>query len=227
MIQADRKDGRMGLTAQYLRYIEDAIEENLPKSSSLQMLELGDQVTRDTRIPEKTGKAYFENRGFTHTSVDLNGRHGAVVRDLRKPDQFADWHLKWDVITNSGTTEHVEPRESQFEAFGVIHDCTRVGGINVHLIPDVTQIDGRWRYHCTNYYSKTFFEMLVEECGYELRSNVILDGLRCAVIKKVEDGPFMTDRSRFLSEVSYRAIPFHRRVKRGVGDVLRRRGLRD
>jgi len=199
------------------------------------MLELGDQVIMDPNITEKTGKAYFSNRGFEHVSVDINGLHGAIVRDLTRPEQFQDWHGSYDVLTNLGTTEHVEPFESQYECFGIIHDCIKVGGIAIHLLPDVYERDehGAWRNHCRYYYSESFFELLARECEYELLSNTVISGLRCVTVKKTKHAPFMDDRAKFLQSIAQRDYRSHptdiaRKVLRriGVGRLLRRIGLR-
>ncbi len=226
----------MGLNTSYLRFIESSIEQVFGGAvSGLRMLELGDQVIGDPNIAEDTGKAYFTNRGFEHVSVDINGLHGAMVRDLTRPEQFQDWHGLWDVLTNSGTTEHVEPLESQYECFGIIHDCINVGGIAIHLIPDVYERDehGAWKNHCRYYYSELFFELLVKECQYELLSNIVINGLRCVTVKKTKNVPFMDDRAKFLESIAqrdYRRHPsdiaksFLRRI--GVGKLLRRIGLR-
>ena len=198
----------MGLKQSYLRFIETSIEETFGQGKNLRMLELGDQVVKDSAIPEKTGKAYFENRGFEHVSVDLNGLHGAVVRNLAKPEQFKDWHDAWDVLTNCGTTEHVEPFESQYECFGIIHDCIKVGGIAIHIVPDVYERDehGAWKNHCRYYYSKSFFELLAKECEYELLSNTVINGLRCVTVKKTKNVPFMEDRAKFLGAIAQREM---------------------
>lgn len=223
----------MGLNAQYLRFIESSIKQVFGDNfSGLRMLELGDQVITDPNITEKTGKDYFMNRGFKHVSVDINGLHGAIVRDLTRPEEFHDWHGTWDILTNSGTTEHVEPFESQFECFGIIHDCIKVGGIAIHLIPDVCARDehGAWKYHAPYYYSGSFFELLAKECEYELLSNTVIDGLRCATVRKMKDVPFMDDRANFLKAIHRRNIAwniargFLRRI--GVGKLLRQIGLR-
>jgi hypothetical protein len=217
----------MGLTPQYLRFIESAIEQVLGKDVlGLHMLELGDQVISEQDVPEKTGKEYFTQRGFQHTSVDINGLHGAMVRDLTKPQEFQDWHGKFDVITNSGTTEHVEPFASQYECFGIIHDCLKVGGIAIHLIPDVVEHDkhGAWKYHCYNYYSSRFFEMLARECQYELLANTVINGLRGAAVRKVKDVPFMDNRATFLKAIARRnmANKFLRQI--GLGRWVRQIG---
>ena len=140
-----------------------------------------------------------------------------------------------DIITNQGTTEHIEPFESQYECFSILHDCVKVGGIIVHLLPDVYEHDehGRRKNHCPFYYSESFFEMLAKECEYELLSNTVINGLRCAVVRKKKSVPFMHDRSKFLALISQRKVSiFHNNPIRtilrqmGVGKLIRRLGLK-
>lgn len=199
----------MGLNTLYLRYIESSIAQGFGVDTrGLRVLELGDQVISDPDISEKTGKAYFSARGYLHVSVDINGQHGAISRDLTRPEQFLDWHDSWDILTNAGTTEHVEPFEAQYECFGIIHDCIKVGGIAIHLLPDVQERDqrGAWKNHCRYYYSASFFELLARECDYELLSSVVVNGLRCVTIRKTSDVPFMADRAKFLSSIAQREV---------------------
>lgn len=197
----------MGLKTLYLRFIESSIEQVFGGNvTGLRMLELGDQIIGEQNITEETGKEYFTNRGFEHVSVDINGLHGAIARDLTKPEEFQHWHGLWDVLTNSGTTEHVEPFESQYECFGIIHDCIKVGGIAIHLVPDVHECDERgvWKNHCRYYYSASFFELLASECKYEVLSNTLINGLRCVAVRKTEDVPFMGNRAKFLDAIAQR-----------------------
>jgi len=223
----------MALKRPYLDFIESSIEHAFgTQSSGLRMMELGDQIVLDPETDADTGKAYFTNRGYHHVSVDINGLHGSVVRDLSRPEQFQDWHGAWDIITNAGTSEHVEPFESQYECFRIIHDCLKVGGIAVHLIPDVHQHDkhGAWKNHCRFYYSDTFFEWLAKECGYEVLFNTVIDGLRCATVRKTSHVPFMNDRATFLAAIAQReySIDLYARVLfswMGLGRLLRRLGL--
>ena len=195
----------MGLNSAILHYIESSIK-SVYGNGGLNMLELGDQVVSDSCVSEKTGKDYFTNRGYNHVSVDINGLHGALVRDLTKPELFQDWHGFWDVLTNSGTTEHVEPYESQYECFSIIHDCIKVGGLAIHIVPDVRECDerGSWKNHCHYYYSESFFKLLAEECEYEILSNTIIDNLRCVAVKKVKNIPFMNNRLKFLELIAKR-----------------------
>ena len=218
----------MGLSLSLLEFIETSIEDVFgTEINDHCMLELGDQCTNDITIPEKTGKHYFESRGFKHISVDLNGLHGSVVRDLTKPEQFEDWHGEWDIITNAGTTEHVEPFESQYDCFNIIHDCMKVGGIAIHLNPDVYELDvrGAWKNHCNYYYSKSFFEMLANECGYKLCRSKVINGLRCVVLRKIKNMPFMKDRKKLLEHIAQRKITPYYRMRHFIGDFLRRNGF--
>jgi hypothetical protein len=227
----------MGLPTSHLRFIEASIEQVFGKDvRGLHMLELGNQLIRDPNNPEKTGKDYFTNRGFQHVSVeDINGRNGALVRDLRKPDQFHEWHDWCDVLTNSGTTEHVEPFETQYDCFSILHDCLKVGGMAVHLVPDVYEHDERnaWKNHCRFYYSDAFFKFLAQECEYELLTCTVINGLRGVAVRKTKDLPFLKDRAKLLELIAQRDRQPHRSKnfvsaawrKMGVGKLLRRIGL--
>ncbi len=219
----------MALNSTYLEYIEKAIKNNFPiEKLNLRILELGDQIVNDPNIKEKTGKEYFNNRGIEHISVDFNGLNGSLMRDLRKPEEFVEFHEYFDVITNSGTTEHVDPKSTQYECFSILHDCLKPGGIMIHLLPDIDELRkcGAWKYHCNNYYSKDFFEMLAYDCKYELQSISVINHLRCAVLKKTERSKFIQDRDRFLSLISYQPIPLFIKAKGKVGTLLRSLRLR-
>ncbi len=99
----------MGLVIDYLEYIQECANATIGNLAGKRMLELGDQTIDTDQIPESTGKEYYENRGVLHTSFDLNGNHGALRVDLSKPIRNPDWLGAFDIITNSGTSEHVEP----------------------------------------------------------------------------------------------------------------------
>ena len=215
----------MALNSEYLNYIETAIAENFPlENSGLVMLELGDQIINDPLVKEKTGKEYFKSRNITHVSVDFNGLHGSLMLDLRRPEQFQKFHN----ITNSGTTEHVDPKDTQYECFNILHDCLKLGGIMVHIVPDFEELKnfGAWKYHCNNYYTIKFFEMLAVECAYELSTATVINHNRCVVLRKTERSVFMQDREKFLALISYQPIPLFIKVKEKIGAILRSLHLR-
>jgi len=198
----------MALKQAYLEYINTSIIDTLGQMRGKRMLEMGNQEIKDNSIVEKTGKEFFTKQGIEHVSVDLNGLDGALPLDLTKPEQFKGMQGRFDIITNAGTSEHVEPKNSQYECFSIIHDCLRAGGIAVHLLPDIDELKnrGRWRWHSFNYYSHDFFRMLAEKNNYRLVSLKIVDGLICSCLQKIEDAPFMADRKEFLGYISRRPI---------------------
>lgn len=196
----------MALRQVYLEWINECINNTLGGLQGKRMLELGNQHIRGDFIPEKTGKKYYESLGVEHVSVDLNGLDGALKLDLSKPEQFANWHGFFDIITNSGTSEHVEPKSAQYECFEIIHNCLKPGGIAIHLVPDIEElkITGRWKEHAFNYYSRNFFKMLAKNNNYKIFSLRIINGLICSCLQKREDVPFMKDRKQFLEYITRR-----------------------
>ncbi len=198
------------------------------------MLELGDQVIEDEAIPESTGKQYFENRGVAHTSFDLNGEHGAVRVDLSRRIRNATWLDAFDIITNSGTTEHVEPLSAQYTCFLNIHNCLCTGGIAISLVPDVEALDrdGAWKGHCNYYYSHEFFAELARLNEYEMIASKLINGLRCVAVRKTSTAPFTMDRRAVLAGIArreggivYRGIndrrsrSLKRRIRRGLASL--------
>ncbi|OQA30253.1 MAG: hypothetical protein BWY57_02938 [Betaproteobacteria bacterium ADurb.Bin341] len=191
----------MGLNRKYLDFIEGACAANGLNGRPGAMLEMGDQVVRGAGVAEATGKAYFGARGWKHVSVDMNGKHGAVKKDLRRPEEFAEWRGQFDVVTNSGTSEHVEPMEKQWECFKVVHDCLRVGGLAIHILPDVVahDVEGAWAGHCSIYYSREFFNNLAGWNCYWIVKEAQINGNLCVALRKDLGCEFMPNRDAFLS----------------------------
>lgn len=196
----------MGLKREFIEFIESCANQTIGELNGKKMLEFGDQIITDESIPEKTGKLYFSNIGVEHVSVDLSGQHGALKLDLSKPQQFSRWRGYFDIVTNAGTSEHVEPTSAQYECFLVIHNALKVGGVAVHLVPDINELEskGCWSGHCNNYYSHEFFVMLAKNNNYRLVASTVMDGLRCSAIQKQVDAPFMEGRATFLEHIAVR-----------------------
>ena len=195
----------MGLNNKYLNFINESSSKAIGNIKGKCMLELGNQIIRNTEyIKEKTGKEYYTNRGVFHISIDLNGQNGALMLDLSKPLRKREWINYFDIITNSGTTEHVEPRKAQYDVFKNIHECMKVGGISIHLIPDILELEmkGKWKSHCKNYYSKEFFLFLAKYNNYEIIELKIINGLVCSTLRKTIDSSFMDDKELFLSFIT-------------------------
>jgi hypothetical protein len=193
----------MGLLPEFVTFIDNSIVKAFSgRNERLKMLELGNQLT-----PKGvSGKQIYSEKGFLHTSVDINGMDGSLPKDLRDSAQFSEWFEEFDVITNSGTTEHVEPHATQYEAFKIIHNCVSPMGLMVHIVPDVFERDERnhWIGHCSNYYSPYFFRMLARENYYEIIEDTVIFGLRSVAMVKKVGCSFMNDKNKFLSEVAIR-----------------------
>ena len=110
------------------------------------------------------------------------------------------------MITNCGTTEHVEPYEAQYNVFLILHNCLKVKGVAIHILPDVDElkINRKWAGHCNYFYSKSFFEMLAKENNYRLFPIKIMNHLICAGIQKVDEKSFMEDKEKLLHDLGER-----------------------
>ena len=198
----------MGLKYNTLKIIEDCINTYLNHSSEpIRMLELGDQLIHEKK-ESRTGKQYFTSKGIDHYSVDLNGLHGSIIKDLTDPSQFIEWHGCFDIITNAGTTEHVEPLHKQWEAFSIIHDCLKPNGVFVHILPEVTSRDENrtWVDHCHYYYSFEFFKKLAKRCNYEIILNQMLEGNIIVALIKKDNNKFLISRNELLEKISVRNL---------------------
>ena len=98
--------------------------------------------------------------GFDYSSIDIDGSSGAIPLDLNYDDAPPETRGKFDLVVNAGTTEHVA---NQVNAFKIIHDLTRVGGLMIHNLPS----QGMPNHGLINYNPK-FFWMLGRSNGYRL-----------------------------------------------------------
>lgn len=115
----------MAYFPQHIEFINACVDAWLGGLRGKSMLELGNQCilnsycgkTFSPRIPFKSGKEYYSRLGVAHTSFDLNGRDGAERVDLSRSLELPQRFGPFDFVTNSGTTEHVEPYEAQYTCF--------------------------------------------------------------------------------------------------------------
>lgn len=118
----------MGLPKNTLDFVLGCIG----KFPGKRMLELGNQRIRDdVDTPFKTGKEYFENLGYKHTSIDLSGEDGSLKFDLAKPIESPG---RFDIVTNCGMSSWVDNEE---ECFRNIHSLCKVRGAMIHVLPDI------------------------------------------------------------------------------------------
>lgn len=204
----------MGLEPHYIDWMENITTQHYgPERNGLFMFELGNQelchpIRED--LVGRTGKSHYTSLGYRHISVDTNGHDGALPLDLRNEELFKEWYGTVDVLTNSGTTEHVEPHSAQYTTFGILHNLVKVGGLMFHIVPEVTWLDnhGVWKGHCTNYYTEDFFHMLGEQNDYQLIDLTYMNipnwSLIAVAYRKQTEQPFMEDRELFLSKIALR-----------------------
>jgi hypothetical protein len=188
----------MGYVRRTLRKVMLATNKYIdPKVSVL--IELGDQTAFndliwDEYIDKYRIKNILQNYFKEYYTIDLKGED-IIKTDLSKyqPDLF-----KCDIITNIGTTEHVELEEGQYNCWLNLHKWLNIGGIMIHELPEV----GSWKDHC-RYYTTTDFFKSFESYGYEVLELDIhpwrdIGNCVWCVIKKIEHVPFM-DQDTFFS----------------------------
>jgi len=162
------------------------------------MLELGCQNVYDQNFNNGRGltygmiaKDYFKNLNIDHTSWDITGCQCSEIVDLRI-DVDVSKYGQFDVITDFGTTEHIENLEDKgfYEAFRNIHNLCKTNGYMIHETP----LTGHWIGHGYNYVTEDFYLSLAKDMGYEIleltthfcMGNFIDGCLVCCILKKVK-----------------------------------------
>lgn len=195
----------MGLRRRYIKYINHFIKNEFDKFQNLDMLELGNQIVRRNDFTKKkTGKEYFSSLGINHTSIDMNGLDGSIKHDLSKKIIVPEWIGHFNIITNLGTSEHVEPFKSQYDCFKNIHNFCSSSGIMIHIVPDALEFERRNAFklfHCNNYYTKEFFEILAKENKYYMLNMRVIKAYRYVCLKKIKRKEFMYNNELFLSKI--------------------------
>lgn len=123
-------------------------------------------------------RPFWEAIGFEHASVDMVG--GTIRLDLNR--DYVGWRSRrrFDLAVNAGTTEHVA---NQLNAFTVVHDLMKIGGVMYHEVPA-----GGMPNHGLISYNPKFFQLLSEANDYKvlfLRRDVHGDDamIRAALIR--------------------------------------------
>jgi hypothetical protein len=103
---------------------------------------------------------FWESLGFAYEAVEYGGHRGATSLDLNRDGVPAALRGAFDLVVNAGTTEHVV---NQDNAFRVIHDLTKVGGVMLHELPG-----GGMLTHGVISYNPQFFWLLCRDNNYEV-----------------------------------------------------------
>src|SRR5262245_44109776 len=105
-----------------------------------------------------SARPFWLHLGFDHTAIDIDG--DALRLDLNRDTAPKELCGAFDLLVNAGTTEHIANQE---DAFRVIHDLTRKGGIMYHEVP----AGGMFDHGLVNYQPK-FFTRLSRQNDYEV-----------------------------------------------------------
>jgi hypothetical protein len=103
---------------------------------------------------------FWESLGFSYSAVEYGGHRGVTSLDLNRDSVPFSLRSSFDLVVNAGTTEHVVNQEN---AFRVIHDLTKVGGVMMHEVPA-----GGMLTHGVVSYNPQFFWLLCRDNGYEV-----------------------------------------------------------
>lgn len=165
--------------------------------SGITMLELGCQNIYANGYADMTTslKEFPQRFGINMESWDILGCQNSKKVDLREPIS-EDYYEKFDVITDFGTTEHIEG--NYYQALKNIHDACKLGGIMIHETP----LTGHWIGHGHNYLTPTFYEQLASVMGYTIldlciefaMGNVQDGGLVCCVLQKNSNIKFVSKK---------------------------------
>lgn len=155
----------MGVGLSVIDFFNRSISRTIGSISGKRMAELGDQKIWDSIATKPGGgrvwfKDWIEDRGCHHYSIDIHGKNGSHPLDLSKPIADDFWQCNFDIITNFGTSEHINNQGVLWEN---IHDLGREGSIYIHVVPEF----GKYPLsHCKYFYDKKFFDHLIEENKY-------------------------------------------------------------
>jgi SAM-dependent methyltransferase len=153
----------MGLRKHTIKYINSMIKKSGFSLNGLNMCELGNQHIKDGYKGFSIAKSYFKSFGVNHVSIDRNGKDGALPLDLNSLIDYKKLG-QFDVVTNMGTSEHVENNNCCFEN---IHNLCNNGGIMIHLLPAIGTKHG------LRQYSIQWFEELAVNRRYKIIDLVI------------------------------------------------------
>lgn len=152
--------------------------------TSVRMFEFGNQHGMFDALNNGVAKTYYTALGVDHVSVDLNGHDGALKRDMTA--DLSDLGL-FDVVTDFGSTEHIEPLAGHYKAFKNFNLLCKVGGFIIHNLPPAYT---EWVTHSPAQYTPDFFFKLGKLNGYEIMFYNSSDDIKLIgiVYKKTREG---------------------------------------
>jgi hypothetical protein len=119
---------------------------------------LGTPSGEDFERSAPPSRPFWTSLGLDYMTIDFGDQPDCVKLDLNSDQVPERLHQQFDLVVNAGTTEHVA---NQAQAFRVIHDLTKMGGVMFHEVPA-----GSWNHGLINYTPK-FFLLLHKQNDYE------------------------------------------------------------
>jgi hypothetical protein len=120
--------------------------------------ELGAPSGKDFTSSAPPSRPFWTSLGFDYAAIDLDDQPDCIRLDLNTDQVPEALRQQFDLVVNAGTTEHVA---NQAQAFRIIHDLTKIGGVMFHEVPA-----GSWNHGLVNYTPK-FFLLLHKQNDYE------------------------------------------------------------
>jgi len=100
-----------------------------------------------------------EKLGFKYDCVDIDGNFGSLTLDINFDSVPLQSRGKYGLTTNHGTTEHLL---DQRNAFKMIHDFTKAGGLMLHALPFTVHLE-----HGFFNYQPNLFDALARYNSYQ------------------------------------------------------------
>ena len=165
------------------------------ETSHLDLIELGDQNIVYPTGPELKVRDKYSKYFKSWRTLDLHNVPGVEIYDLSINHNESG---KADIITNFGTSEHVEYEEGQYNCWLNIHNLLKKDGIMIHALPPF----GYWPDHCRYYCDEDFFKSF-EWIGYKIRlMEMMYNKLLYCVLQKETQTDFFT-MQRFLKKLYF------------------------
>jgi SAM-dependent methyltransferase len=174
----------MGITFDVFEFFHRTVDKLGWDLKGRNICELGDQIffglrmtqhlkgntIRDYFKEDITVRDYFGGLGMNYTSIDLNGKEGALKLDLGEPITDVNLLGKFDIVTNYGVLEHIRKDK---QCLDNIHNLTKPRGLMIHSVPTAARSPDQP--HGLRVYSLDFFKELAKERGYRIVDYVELD----------------------------------------------------
>lgn len=191
----------------------------------LKMLEFGNQEVHDASGYDRgfphfirynydshgsfSAKPFFQHLGIDHTSIDINGKDGAIYFDVRNDIRELFGNQRFDVVTNLGFTEHVGEGDveenlliNQYKVFSSLHN---VGSVNSLYFHDLPMIGSHFQ-HGVAHYNTSFFRAMAARQKYEIIVLFVTD-YGDDRTKTVAAGYTKTEDNSFMSFEEFSTLP--------------------